>query len=282
MLRGLSGLLSGVLLFNLFFCPLVQASSLSVQTSGNKIDSLSGDAPVRRIGKLRLPDGVAVLKDNRIDILFDSLDLTEKSGVSEKKKTLTGLCFALTKTVSHGRPCVTGFTYLDGGTSFAEIDQPGVAETISLNDGSSCHGQITSVTSEKITLTTKDGERQIDTSSVKDVSSPRVFAVSIPYAEDGQSFEAKFTRTSDSSMTSGAVSTTVAKQKPTNNFNNPSDSNRKKKIIVTVIVACLIATAIAVPIALACSGNHHNNNSNFANQVAYRNLFVRETPTPAP
>lgn len=280
MLKGLSTLLSGLILFNLFFCPLVQASNLSVQTSGSKIDSLSGDAPVRRIGKLRLPDGVVVLKDNRIDILFDSLDLTEKTGVGEKKKTLTGTCFALTKTVSHGRPCVTGFTYLDGGTSFAEIDQPGVVETVSLTDGSSCHGQITSVTSEKITLTTPDGERQIDTASVKDVSSPRVFAVSIPYAEDGQSFEAKFTRTSDSSMTSGAVSTTVAKQKPSA---NPSDSNRKKKIIVTVIVACLIATAIALPIALACGGNNGNNNNNsFANQVAFRNLFARETPTPAP
>ena len=96
MVRVISAFLSGLLLCNFFFCPTVQASSLNVQTSGDRVDSLNGDAPVRRIGKLRLPDGVVVLKDNRIDILFDSLDLTEKSGVSEKKRTLTGTCFGLT------------------------------------------------------------------------------------------------------------------------------------------------------------------------------------------
>lgn len=253
---------------HLAFCPLALAGNLNVRSTGSKVSTVSGDAPVRRVGKIKLPDGVAVLSENRIDILFDSVDLTQKTGTSEKKRSLSGTCFGMTTGVSKGRPCVTGYAYIDGGTSFSEIDQPGVTDSISLTDGTACHGQITSVTSDHVTVTTSGGEKQIDITKIKDVSSPRVFTVSFPYAEDGRSFEAKFTSTDDTKVGVSSPDD-VKKQSLTQNH-----SNRKKKIVFAIVVACLVATAIAVPIAVSAGGRHHNNSNNELNQIALRNLFA--------
>ncbi len=195
MSKVLLAFLTILLSINLMICPLVLAGNLNVQASGNRVNSLTGDAPVRRIGKIKLPAGVAVVKDNHIDVLFDDVDLTEKTAIAEKKKSLTGTCFGMITGVRHGHPCVTGFTYMDGGSSFAQIDQPGAADSVSLTDGTIRHGKITSVTSEQVTVTTADGERQLDIISIKDVVSPRVFIVSFPYDHDGQTSEARFTPT---------------------------------------------------------------------------------------
>lgn len=275
--KPLLAFLTFLLALNLSFCPLVLAGTLNMQGSGTHLNSLSGDAPVHRIGKIKLQNGVAVLKDNRIDVLFDALDLTEKTATSDEKKSLTGTCFGISKSVRGGRTCVTGFTYMDGGTSFAQIDQPGVPESVSLNDGTICHGKITSVTNDHLTVHTDDGDKQIDTTSIKAVNSPRVFAMSIPYAKDGQSSEATFTPTCGTAIITASASTHVEKQtKIEKQTNSDNHLDRKKKIIVVLIVACLIATAIAVPIAVAAGGHHGGHSNAFANQVAYRNLFARE------
>lgn len=288
MFKLLKASLATLLLFHTLCSQLVLAGNLSIQADGNKINSLSGDASVRRLGDIQISSGTVALKGNRIDILFDSVDLTAKSGTTDRHKTLTGTCFGVTKVNKSGHTYANGFVYVDGGSGLGEIDQPGIVETVTVNDGTSCSGHIADVTSEQITIVSDGESKTIQVDAIKHVVSPRVLAMSIPFDADGVTTEAKFSATYDSkkvaSKSTGASiskSTTAKSQ-----IAKQSHPSRKKKIIVTIVVVCLIATAIAVPIAVACGGHHHHNgNNDLANQIAFRNLFARETavaPAPAP
>lgn len=288
MFKLLKASLATLLVFHTLCSQLVLAGNLSVQADGNKITSLSGDASVRQIGNLQISSGTVALKGSRIDILFDSVDLTAKSGTTERHKTLTGTCFGVTKTNKSGHSYARGFVYVDGGSGLGEIDQPGIVETVTVNDGTSCSGHIADVTADQITIVSDGESKTIQVDAIKHVVSPRVLVMSIPFDADGVTTEAKFTATYDnraavSKSTTTSISKTSAVKSQIATQSHPS---RKKKIIVTLVVVCLIATAIAVPIAVACGGHHHHNgNNDLANQIAFRNLFARETavaPAPAP
>lgn len=282
MLKLLKASLATLLVFNTLCSQLVLAGNLTIQGADDKISSISGDANVGRLGDLRISSGTVALKQNRIDILFDTVDLTQKTDTTQKRKNLTGTCFGLTKITGGGRSIAKGFVLIDGGSGLSEFDQPGLSDTVTLTDGTTCSGHIETVDTNQITVVSNGESRNIAVDAIKRIASPRVLAMTLPFAQDGQTYDAKFTATCDQKVTVKASSNTNTRTQ----LATQSHPSRKKKIIVTIVVACLIATAIAVPIAVACGGHHHHHgNNDLANQIAFRNLFVRDSavaPAPAP
>jgi hypothetical protein len=76
------------------------------------------------------------------------------------------------------------------------------------------------------------------------------------------------------------LKTTNIRTSKTTKTKTTSKSSTIKKVAIVVVVGCLIATAIAVPVAVCCSQHHHHNNTD--QQVALFNLMRARQPAPAP
>lgn len=147
------------------------------------------------------------------------------------------------------------------GNQFEKIDAPGVEDKVSLTDGDTISGKITSVTSDEIKMTQNDGtDRVLRVNQVAGISSPRVFEFTITATDIAG-------KSGDTGVVADGEKITF---RPTYKITKPVNSSKvgksgKKpiptatKLAVGVVAALLIATAIAVPIAVAVGRRDRKN-----------------------
>ncbi|MBX9879964.1 MAG: hypothetical protein K2Y22_16015 [Candidatus Obscuribacterales bacterium] len=231
------------------------------------------EANVQSLGNLQFGKARAEISDNRMDIFFTVVDLAT-SRLSEEK-SLTGIILT-SKTLGEGSARnLTGGVYFDGGHKLHELDTTS-PEYIKTTKGQTVTGKITQVSRVQLSIETSYGTEDFLISELAEIHSPKYFQFSIPIADatgtgttvSGQVEEMSFCNTSEVIQTvepgpvvaEKPVTTdkpvTIDKHHSRGALHAPSGNQKamstKAKIITFTVLGCVIATAIAVPIAVAC------------------------------
>lgn len=228
------------------------------------------EANVQSLGNLQFGKARAEISDNRMDIFFTVVDLAT-SRLSEEK-SLTGIILT-SKTLGEGSARnLTGGVYFDGGHKLHELDTTS-PEYIKTTKGQTVTGKITQVSRVQLSVETSYGTEDFLISELAEIHSPRYFQFSIPIVDasgsgtavSGQVEEMSFSNSSEVMQT--AEPAPAIAEKPITSrrgaLHAPSGNqamSKKAKIITFTVLGCVIATAIAVPIAVACGTSGGGNN----------------------
>lgn len=272
------------------FQPLWSLSALAAMVNYDrptKAINIQGRLDAKRIGNVKLDKSAVLMSGNKVDIIFETVDLTEK--VEDGDKRLTGTTFKTTFEGHNTEGSVTGLLLLEGGSSFAELDSPGTTDTIKLTDGTTHTGHIVSCSGKYLQIQTDVTNRTIDTANIAEISSARVFKFEIPVRTSAD-MTGKTNIIADASqiaftptMAIKAEVKTTAKAEPKVEKVARHSSHKKKIIIMSAIGLCLIATAIAVPIAVACGTSGGGDNRRAAEQqLALFNMLRAQQLQAAP
>jgi hypothetical protein len=208
---------------------------------------------------------MAAIRDNSIDLFFETVDLTQKDLPPEKSQ-LSGTAFKLSNPDTAHK--IAGFVWFHGGNKLAQLAKPNAVDSVTLTDGTKIAGKIRSVSRNEMQLTTMDGNtKTIAVSQIADVSSPVVFRVQLA---DG-SANMKFSSTYQGAAKAAAISSGSAVA--------PSEF-KGKKIAIALIAGALIATAIAVPIAVPLAARGRGGRNGY-NDLANA-LLIQQAMRPAP
>ncbi|MBX9877537.1 MAG: hypothetical protein K2Y22_03690 [Candidatus Obscuribacterales bacterium] len=244
--------------------PLWSLSALAAMISYDRPTNavnIQGRLDAKRIGKVKLDKSAVVMSGNKVDIIFESVDLTEK--VDDSQKQLTGTTFKTNFEGHNTEGRVTGLLLLEGGSSLPEFDIPGTNDTVKLTDGTTHTGKIVSCTDKYLQIQTDITNRTIDTANIAEITSPRVFKFEMPVRTSSDmtgkakviADASQITFTPTMALKAEAKKTVKSEPKKAESKGEKqvgSMSRKKKIIIMSAIGLCLIATAIAVPIAVAC------------------------------
>lgn len=293
-MRLISLLLSLLMFLELSFYPLpAGASPVSFAPGAAGVGgSLQGEVPVNKVGKLLLADGVAIFKDNSVDVVGTP------PGATQKQNVLSGVCFKVDATGAGTKPSLKGQCYFRSGPGLSQIDDPSQEELIDLVDGGVVSGHIVAINHEEVEVEESGGNRRrFAMGGVKAIRSPRVYSFTVPCVAAapvtlGTAFSGECTRMTFTPTASGKVA--VAKPpKPTQpsqpSTPPPSASSSgggegwtPKKIILGGAIMCGIACAIALPIAIPLATRGKNNTrrkrEQFINQVNAINIIRAQQP----
>jgi hypothetical protein len=281
------------------FQPLWSLSALAAMVNYDrptKSLNIQGRLDAKRIGSVKLDKSAVVMSGNKVDIIFETVDLTEK--VEDGDKRLTGTTFKTTFDGGNTEGKVTGLLLLEGGSSLHELDSPGSTDTVKLTDGTTHTGKIVSCTDKYLQIQTDITNRTIDAANIAEISSARVFKFELP-VRTSSDMTGKTNIIADASQITFTPTISVKAEVQTTSKAEPkkvepkvekvaSSSSRKKKVlIIGAIGLCLIATAIAVPIAVACGTSGGGNNRAAEQQLALFNMLRAQqlraaTPVMAP
>lgn len=247
-------------------------------TASIKSDSISElDANVQSLGNMQFGKARAVISDNRIDILFTVVDL--KTGRLQEEKSLTGLVLFSGTYGQGGSRILTGGAYFDGGRELSKLLSD-ATEYVKTTSGQKVTGRISQVSRIQLSVETTSGSEEFLISDLAEIHSPRFFQFSIPIAEatgsdatfTGQSEEITFNTATEIPNAKPATKPSPEPAEPTISSDKPAIASdpqktnkphmsKKAKVVSLVVLGCVIATAIAVPIAVACgtSGGGNNN-----------------------
>jgi len=215
-------------------------ATAQVSFGGNVV---SGQAPVNKVGALLLADGLAVMSANAIEI--------QGKGPNGPKQTqLKGKIFKISQTANG----VKAHVYFDQGPGLSALDSVNCNdEYVKMTDGTKVSGPISDVADNAITC----ARRAIPMNEVAEVHSPRVFKLNSSLGDKPHlNLEPTCIK---------AVATTKVQPKSTSSGGVP--------VAGLLIGGCLIAAAIAIPLAVAIPLgyqthiNHLNNNRNHNKQI---------------
>lgn len=268
--------------------PLWSLSALAAMIGYDRptnLVNIQGRLDAKRIGKVKLDKSAVVMSGNKVDIIFESVDLTEK--VEDSQKQLTGTTFKTNFEGHNTEGRVTGLLLLEGGSSLPEFDIPDTSDTVKLTDGTTHTGKIVSCTDKYLQIQTDITNRTVDTANIGEITSPRVFKFEMPIRTSSDmtgktkviadASQIAFTPTMalKAEVKTTAKTETKTKTAETKVEKHAGNMSRKKKIvIISAIGLCLIATAIAVPIAVACgTSGGSSDKGKAAEQLALFNLL---------
>lgn len=197
-----------------------------------------GSASVNKIGKLLIAEGIATLTAT-------SIEIASKDSSGNQTTQLKGRLFNTEKAGS----VIKGMAFFSGGPLISDLDSVGCNDYVKKIDGSKVTGPVTDVTESAVTC----GGTSIPMGNVAQIHSARVFKYS---TKVGESPKMNFSATCVKAKAQGEKLST------------------KRKIIIATVAAVLItgiACGIAIPIAVASGGHHHNNP-----------VYFNPTPAPAP
>jgi hypothetical protein len=222
-------------------------ASAQVSFSGSAV---SGQAPVNKVGALLLTEGLAIMSANTIEIQGHAPN-------GPKQTQLQGKIFKTAQTPNG----VKGHVYFDRGPGLASLDATNCDEFVKMMDGTKVSGPISEVTDNAITC----ARRSIPMNEVKDISSARVFRFTSSLGDKPHlNFEPTCVK---------GVASTKVHPKSTSS----SDGFPIGKVLLIVAGGCLIATAIAVPIAVhnGVERRHdHHKNADTYNNLTYRKYLT--------
>lgn len=228
----------------------------SVAIESGSISKL--EANVQSLGNLQFGKARAEITDNRMDVFFTVVDLSTSR--LKEEKSLTGIILT-SKILGDGNSrTLTGSIYFDGGHNLHELDAT-AGEFVKTSSGQKVTGKITQVSRTQLSVETPYGTEDFLISDLAEIHCPRYFQFSIPILEAtgsdktlvGQAEEMSFSIASEVSKTEKVIT-----EKPVTP--DKHHMSKKAKIITIVVLGTVIATAIAVPIAVACGTSGGGNN----------------------
>jgi hypothetical protein len=175
---------------------------------------------VNKVGALLLADGLCVIAGSTIDI------------TNNGQPQLHGHTFKVEQLPGGG---TKGYAWFNQGPALSNLGD--CNERVDLLDGSSAPGPIQDITSDTVTAAGKT----FPMSSVKLVHSGHVFSF-----QNGE----KVSKTNFNPTCAKVAAGTKAKA--------PKEGHLTRNIIIATVVGCLIATAIAVPIAVVTHNHGHH------------------------
>ena len=247
--------------------------------------SIDAEIPVTKVGKLLIPDGMAIIKDTTIDVMGTP------SGAASKQNLLSGVVVKVEVTATGKTGKLSGLAYFRQGPGLAAIDDPNAEELIDTTDGGVVAGHIVSINRDEVEIEERNGNRRrIAMANIKAFHTPRGFGFVIPVAATAAIGAGSFTATATKMTMSptGGGKAVVAKQPPS----QPGPSGGSfpwLKVILGALVVGGVATAITLPIVLTVGGGHNDNgqkNAQLANilflqQAAQQSQEVPQVRAPS-
>ncbi|MBZ0188061.1 MAG: hypothetical protein K8F91_17570, partial [Candidatus Obscuribacterales bacterium] len=255
-------------LFQGVYADTLKYEPISSQTVG----SFKGSASVNKIGNLYSSDLTAFLDGNTLDI---------QEGAGDTLKTVArGVAFAAEVTKSANRRTLKGYWFCRDGSKLDVIigTDKGADDIIDTKEGARFIGQIRNVTGSEINIDTKAGAKVVAVTGLKAVYSPKIFQFTCPLSGAAsldltRAFEVSAQDFKFKPTFSKSLSSRVSDSRKTQAAKEPANSrwSTKKKIIVFTVLGLLVATAIAVPIAVAVPLANRNRRTAFQPMFSTQN-----------
>ncbi|MDR3614832.1 MAG: hypothetical protein P4L53_14835 [Candidatus Obscuribacterales bacterium] len=251
-----SVLLLSTILFLQFNLQLsAQASPISYSPpSDHATATMQGQLPVNKVGALLAADCLAILNGNEIKIQqnqeHDPKFKKGKAPDPNKPDLFKGEILKSKIENVGDNKTVSGIAYFSGGTRFDRLTRVKCDDTVTLTDGQSLSGIIQSADPIQLTLKIASGATAIKMSDVAAIHSARAFNFSMPVppntdVKNPSGFTAELNR-----LTLVPTCHTIAA--------GITKSSRNKRILIVATTLTLLATSIAVPVALSCATHHHH------------------------
>ncbi len=244
-MRFLALFLSVVFAFQMTILPHAAYADVSYDAAAGP----KGEAPVNKVGSLLLAGGLAVMAGTAITIATAS----SSGNVTQ----LSGNTF---KTTCSGNT-VRGQAYFDNGPKLQSIDAQSNSDYVELTDGSRVNGPVSNVTNEGL----RCGGKEISMGSIASIHSARVYNFT---CTTGANPKMSFTPTAGKA---------VAVKPP--KTSSSGEHSTATKVIVTGLILAGVACAIAIPVAIACSGGGRKNNGqqDLANAILVQQLTSKRS-----
>jgi hypothetical protein len=219
---------------------LLPYAAFGAEVTFNSTQSaLQGQVPVHKIGALLLSEGLALLNG-------DEIKVEAKDSSGHAAPVLQGNVFNITSTEAGSKTALHGYAFFRTGTLLSKVETACSDESVDLKDGSHVAGPISDVTHDMLTV----GARQVATSAIATVHSPRVYQ-----------FKMNLTGKNEQPLTGPVTNMDfsptclVAHAEP-----HYSSTDKKRAILVALVVAGL-ATGIACGVAIPLGVHHHHHNT---------------------
>jgi lipopolysaccharide export system protein LptA len=286
----LSNLLAAAMAFNL---PLAtQAATVSYSpVPGCESGLMQGEAPISKVGKLKLEQGVARLNGSKVEIV--------EKNASGEESLLSGVLISPALD-THGKQAkYEALAYFQDGSALNQIADPSAKEQVELTDNSLVTGKIDSIGSDAIVVDTANGQQTVKLDQVAEIRSPKLFKTTLiaqadSTIEPGVPFIAQAVQTQTAPLKPDIIiheKVTPAQAVAAPTVVQTAAAPRPqwwKAVLATVVGGCLLATAIAVPLGVCLGGGGDHRFEQIANYNAVvnfqrnQNIFASQFPFATP
>ena len=258
-------LLSTLLLLQSNLSLAVKADPITFKPSTDSAPaSLQGHLPLNKVGSLLAADTLAILNGNEITIQSSHTPDPQKPDLFKGQILKSKI-----ETVGDAKN-LSGIAYFNGGTRLDKLSHTQCDESVTLTDGQTLKGIIESADKMQLALKTSGALQTIKMADVSAIHSPRAFNFSMPVPKGTDTgnpagFNAEMGR-----MTLNPTCHVLS--------GGATTSSTKKKVIIIAVGVTLIATAIAVPIAVGCATHHHHHNPQQFQPIQQPQTALQVTP----
>lgn len=220
------------------------------------ISDVSGKVSCNKIGSLLIAEGFASITSTTISISGKS------QGSSQSSDLLQGILIKPQTVTTGGHTTINSMCYFTQGPSLGGLSSASCGERVDLLDGSTVAGPISSISADQVVA----GGRTVAMSAVKNIHSPHVFNVKVS-AAGGKPSSIAFSPTCIKiAATTVRTQTTKTTKTTTKTSSTSHEHSTAAKLVAVGVVGCVVATAIAVPLAVTLGHHHHRNQQPFAFQ----------------
>jgi hypothetical protein len=216
--------------------------------------TMQGHLPVNKVGALLAADCLAILNGNEIKIVqnqnHDPKFKKTHTPDPNKPDLFKGEILKSKIETTGDTKTLSGIAYFNGGINFDRLTHVKCDDSVTLTDGQNLNGIIQSADKLQLTLKTASAVQSIKMSDVAAIHSARAFNFSMPVpsetdVKNPSGFTAELSR-----LTLVPTCHTIAA--------GITRSSRNKRILIVACSLTLLATSIAVPIAVSCATHHHH------------------------
>jgi len=211
--------------------------------------TVSGKATLKVIGPLHISEGIAIMRDNEIDILSDTTDPIREAELSGR------LVHAHAVGDGPARR-IKGVAYFTKGYSIAALDATAANESIQVTDGATLVGHILATAPDSLRIETSDGVKVIQIRSVTAIESPRAFEFSIaandtPSGAGGGAMSAVRNQiTFNSTYTPQQNNVPIALHASTTH-KQLAERHLKRRLLTAAVIVTAVGACIAFPFSMA-------------------------------
>jgi hypothetical protein len=250
-------LLSTILVLQFNLQLVSQASPINFTPSSDSAPAtMQGQLPVNKVGALLAADCLAILNGNEIKIQqnqgndHDPKFKKSKPSAPNKPDLFKGEILKSKIESTGDNKTVSGIAYFNSGTQFDRLTRIKCDDKVTLTDGQELSGIIQSADKIQLSLKTANAVQSIKISDIAAIHSARAFNFSMPVppntdVKNPAGFSAELGR-----LTLIPTCHVIAA--------GITSSSKKKRVLIIATTLTLLATSIAVPIALSCATHHHH------------------------
>lgn len=251
-------LLSFLVAAQAFNLPLVtQAATLNyTPVPGHESGLMQGEAPISKVGKLKLDQGIARINGNKVDIIEGSGD--------GGQTLLSGVLISPNLDAKGKQAKYEALAYFQDGSALKTIADPASNEQVELTDKSLVTGKIDSINNDSIVVQTENGSQIVKLDQVAEIRSPKLYKTTLiaqadSTIEPGTPFVAQAIQTNSVPVVKPDVIIHEKVAAPPTVVATPPRRSILGPLLATLLGAAAIATAIAVPLGVCLGGGGNDN-----------------------